>query len=187
MYMIILCICVHDCIFYVCTCTCIMYLYMYVYVCTCTCTCMCMCVHDCIVYVCMSVHLHVCVVCTCMFMCVHVLCVHVYVYMYMYCVEAHECVCVYMYTHYIICTSCPEILFSFRHHAMNSSGIVLYAFTSFIAGIISSNFYHKINGENWVWNIMLTACLFAGKNVFVLSHHLHVFYLFIFSLNNLTC
>lgn len=56
-----------------------------------------------------------------------------------------------------------------RHHAMNSSGIVLYAFTSFIAGIISSNFYHKINGENWVWNIILTACIFAAPFFFIWS------------------
>ena len=145
-----------------------MYCHYCVHVYVCTCTCMC-----------------TCIVCTCLCICVHVLsllCVCVCVYMYMYNVCVHVCVCVYVYMYCvymyvyvctcilcmcIVCTSCPVILFSFRHHAMNSSGIVLYAFTSFIAGIISSNFYHKINGENWVWNIMLTACLFAGKNDFL--------------------
>jgi transmembrane 9 superfamily protein 1 len=48
-----------------------------------------------------------------------------------------------------------------RHHAMNSASILLYALTSFVAGYISSNFYHKMNGDNWVWNIILTASIFA--------------------------
>ena len=49
-----------------------------------------------------------------------------------------------------------------RHHAMNSASILLYALTSFIAGFVSANFYRKINGENWVWNVVLTGSLFAG-------------------------
>ncbi|XP_003385405.1 PREDICTED: transmembrane 9 superfamily member 1-like [Amphimedon queenslandica] len=48
-----------------------------------------------------------------------------------------------------------------RHHAMNSTSILLYALTSFIAGLVSTNFYRKINGESWVWNIILTSSLFA--------------------------
>ena len=49
-----------------------------------------------------------------------------------------------------------------RHHAMNSASILLYALTSFVAGFVSANFYRKINGENWVWNVVLTGSLFAG-------------------------
>lgn len=48
-----------------------------------------------------------------------------------------------------------------RHHAMNSTAILLYAFTSCIAGYVSANFFKKIGGHNWVWNIVLTSCLFA--------------------------
>ena len=48
-----------------------------------------------------------------------------------------------------------------RHHAMNSAAILLYAFTSCIAGFVSSNLFKKIGGHNWVWNINLTACFFA--------------------------
>ena len=48
-----------------------------------------------------------------------------------------------------------------RHHAMNSTAVLLYAFTSCIAGYVSANFFRKIGGHNWVWNIVLTSCLFA--------------------------
>lgn len=48
-----------------------------------------------------------------------------------------------------------------RHGAINSAGIVLYAFTSCIAGYVATNTYKKLGGENWVWNINLTSCLFA--------------------------
>ena len=56
----------------------------------------------------------------------------------------------------------PFITTPLRHHAMNSASILLYALTSFVAGFVSANFYRKINGENWVWNVVLTASLFAG-------------------------
>jgi transmembrane 9 superfamily protein 1 len=48
-----------------------------------------------------------------------------------------------------------------RHHAMNSAAILLYAFTSGVAGFVSGKFYSQIGGTNWVWNIVLTASLFA--------------------------
>ncbi len=48
-----------------------------------------------------------------------------------------------------------------RHHAMNSTAILLYAFTSCIAGYVSANFFKKIGGHNWVWNVVLTSSLFA--------------------------
>jgi len=48
-----------------------------------------------------------------------------------------------------------------RHHSMNSTAILLYAFTSCVAGYVSSNMFKKIGGRNWVWNIVLTSSLFA--------------------------
>ena len=48
-----------------------------------------------------------------------------------------------------------------RHHAMNSTAVLLYAFTSSIAGYVSANLFKKIGGHNWVWNIVLTSSLFA--------------------------
>lgn len=46
---------------------------------------------------------------------------------------------------------------------MNSAAILLYAFTACISGFTSANFFKKIGGHNWVWNIVLTASLFASK------------------------
>ncbi len=48
-----------------------------------------------------------------------------------------------------------------RHHAMNSTAILLYAFTSCIAGYVSANLFKNIGGHNWVWNIVLTSSFFA--------------------------
>ena len=56
----------------------------------------------------------------------------------------------------------PLALFS--RHAMNSAGILLYAFTSCVAGYVSTRLYHKMNGDNWVWKVILTASMLAGKS-----------------------
>jgi transmembrane 9 superfamily protein 1 len=48
-----------------------------------------------------------------------------------------------------------------RHHAMNSTAILLYAFTSSIAGYVSAYLFKNIGGHNWVWNIVLTSSFFA--------------------------
>ncbi|KAK6167869.1 hypothetical protein SNE40_021800 [Patella caerulea] len=48
-----------------------------------------------------------------------------------------------------------------RHGAINSAGIVLYAFTSCISGYVAANMFKKMGGDNWVWNINLTSSLFA--------------------------
>lgn len=48
-----------------------------------------------------------------------------------------------------------------RHHSVNSTAVLLYAFTSCIAGYVSANLFNKIGGHNWVWNVVLTSCLFA--------------------------
>ena len=46
---------------------------------------------------------------------------------------------------------------------MNSAIVLLYAFTCCIAGYVSGNFFKQMGGHNWVWNIILTSCLFTGK------------------------
>ena len=48
---------------------------------------------------------------------------------------------------------------------MNSAIVLLYAFTCCIAGYVSGNFFKQMGGHNWVWNIILTSCLFAGNGV----------------------
>ncbi len=48
-----------------------------------------------------------------------------------------------------------------RHGSLNTAAILLYALTSGIAGYISAKIYKQMNGENWVWNINLAACLFT--------------------------
>ncbi|XP_072042400.1 transmembrane 9 superfamily member 1-like [Amphiura filiformis] len=53
-------------------------------------------------------------------------------------------------------------MFNVHHHgSMNTAAILIYALTSCISGYVSSNFYRKLSGDNWVWNIVLTSCLFA--------------------------
>lgn len=51
-----------------------------------------------------------------------------------------------------------------RHGAINSAAIVLYALTSCVSGYISCSFYTQINGQRWVWNIILTSSLFSGES-----------------------
>lgn len=48
-----------------------------------------------------------------------------------------------------------------RHGSINSAAVVLYALTSGVSGYIAANYYRKMGGDNWVWNINLTSALFA--------------------------
>lgn len=63
-----------------------------------------------------------------------------------------------------------------RHGAINSAAIVLYALTSCVSGYVSCCFYTQINGQRWVWNIILTSSLFSGEhldiNIFMLRQAL---------------
>ncbi|KAG7216782.1 hypothetical protein INR49_021180 [Caranx melampygus] len=54
-----------------------------------------------------------------------------------------------------------------RHGAINSAAIVLYALTSCVSGYVSCSFYTQINGQRWVWNIILTSSLFSGNSLFL--------------------
>jgi len=42
-----------------------------------------------------------------------------------------------------------------------SSVVFLYSFTAVISGLVSGYFYKQMNGEYWVWNVVLTATLYA--------------------------
>jgi transmembrane 9 superfamily protein 1 len=48
-----------------------------------------------------------------------------------------------------------------RHGSLIASGIILYAFTSCVAGFMSGRMYRQLQGEHWTWNIVLTANLFT--------------------------
>ncbi|XP_072306685.1 transmembrane 9 superfamily member 1 [Eucyclogobius newberryi] len=49
-----------------------------------------------------------------------------------------------------------------RHGAINSAAIALYALTSCVSGYVSCSFYTQINGQRWVWNIILTSSIFSA-------------------------
>ncbi|KAF2350841.1 Nonaspanin (TM9SF) [Trinorchestia longiramus] len=49
-----------------------------------------------------------------------------------------------------------------RHGSMNAAGVILYALTSFVAGLVAATFYRKMDGQKWVTNINLTTVLFTG-------------------------
>jgi len=48
-----------------------------------------------------------------------------------------------------------------RHGSLNTAAFLLYALTSCISGYVSAKTYRQMNGEAWVWNINLTACLYT--------------------------
>lgn len=49
-----------------------------------------------------------------------------------------------------------------RHGSINTAAILLYALTSCVAGYVSSSYYRKFQGGNWVANICLTSSLFTA-------------------------
>lgn len=48
-----------------------------------------------------------------------------------------------------------------KHGSLNTAAVLLYAFTSSISGYISAKQYKQMNGDAWVWNVNLTACLYT--------------------------
>ncbi|CAF1000755.1 unnamed protein product [Rotaria magnacalcarata] len=48
-----------------------------------------------------------------------------------------------------------------RHGSLMASAVILYAFTSCVAGYMSGRMYRQLQGEHWTWNIILTANLFT--------------------------
>lgn len=53
-------------------------------------------------------------------------------------------------------------MFNIHHHgSMNTAAIVLYAVTCGFSGYASSRLYKSLEGLNWVWNIVMTSCVFS--------------------------
>lgn len=61
----------------------------------------------------------------------------------------------------IICMALLGLFKPHRHGSINTAAILLYALTSCIAGYTSSSYYRKLQGSNWVANIVLTSGLFT--------------------------
>eukprot|EP01089_Gocevia_fonbrunei_P022925 TRINITY_DN9460_c0_g1_i1.p1 TRINITY_DN9460_c0_g1~~TRINITY_DN9460_c0_g1_i1.p1 ORF type:complete len:582 (-),score=59.45 TRINITY_DN9460_c0_g1_i1:55-1800(-) len=55
------------------------------------------------------------------------------------------------------------------HGSLYTAAILLYAFTSVVAGIVSANFFNRMGGVKWHWNIVLTASLFCAPFIGVFS------------------
>ena len=49
-----------------------------------------------------------------------------------------------------------------QHGRLNAALVLLYAFTSGIAGFVSAYYYRLFNGTAWVANTNLTSILFMG-------------------------
>lgn len=71
--------------------------------------------------------------------------------------------CLSLFTSAIIVMALLGMFNIHRHGAINSAAIVLYALTSCVSGYVSCSFYTQINGQRWVWNIILTSSLFSGE------------------------
>ena len=48
-----------------------------------------------------------------------------------------------------------------RHGSLNTAAVLLYALTSSISGFVSARVYKQMNGDAWVWNVNLTACMYT--------------------------
>lgn len=48
-----------------------------------------------------------------------------------------------------------------RHGSLNTAAFLLYALTSGVSGYISAKTFRQMNGDNWVWNVNLTACIYT--------------------------
>lgn len=48
-----------------------------------------------------------------------------------------------------------------RHGSLSTAAFILYALTSCVSGYVSAKTFRQMNGELWVWNINLTACIYT--------------------------
>lgn len=48
-----------------------------------------------------------------------------------------------------------------KHGSLSTAAFILYALTSCIAGYVSARAYKQMNGDSWVWNVNLTACIYT--------------------------
>jgi transmembrane 9 superfamily protein 1 len=53
-------------------------------------------------------------------------------------------------------------MFNVHHHgSLPTAFVFLYALTSGISGYVSNRFYQSIEGDSWVWNIVITSSVFT--------------------------
>jgi len=48
-----------------------------------------------------------------------------------------------------------------RHGSLSTAAFLLYALTSCVSGYVSAKTFKQMNGDSWVWNINLTACIYT--------------------------
>uniref|UniRef100_A0A0D6QVG0 Transmembrane 9 superfamily member n=1 Tax=Araucaria cunninghamii TaxID=56994 RepID=A0A0D6QVG0_ARACU len=54
------------------------------------------------------------------------------------------------------------VFYPYNRGALYTALVVIYALTSGIAGYTAASFYRQLEGKNWVWNLLMTGCLFCG-------------------------
>ncbi|CAN6478875.1 unnamed protein product [Victoria cruziana] len=54
------------------------------------------------------------------------------------------------------------VFYPYNRGALFTALVLIYAFTSGIAGYVATSFYCQLEGTNWVRNLLLTGCLFCG-------------------------
>eukprot|EP01088_Endostelium_zonatum_P021392 TRINITY_DN840_c0_g1_i1.p1 TRINITY_DN840_c0_g1~~TRINITY_DN840_c0_g1_i1.p1 ORF type:complete len:604 (+),score=64.70 TRINITY_DN840_c0_g1_i1:71-1813(+) len=62
------------------------------------------------------------------------------------------------------------IFYPGSHGSLYTIAIFLYIATSFVSGMVSANFYNKMGGVKWHWNILLTASLYSVPFLLVFSY-----------------
>lgn len=61
----------------------------------------------------------------------------------------------------ILLVGSTNIINVHHHGALNTVAVVMYAFTSVIAGFVSARVFRQLDGTNWIANVNLTTGLFA--------------------------
>lgn len=49
-----------------------------------------------------------------------------------------------------------------RHGSLSTAAFLIFALTSCVSGYTSARLYRQMNGDHWVWNVNLTACLYTA-------------------------
>ncbi|CAN6465660.1 unnamed protein product [Victoria cruziana] len=65
-------------------------------------------------------------------------------------------------TIFIFILALVGVFYPYNRGALFTALVLIYAFTSGIAGYTATSFYFQLEGTNWVRNLLLTGCLFCG-------------------------
>ena len=65
-------------------------------------------------------------------------------------------------------------MFVFNKLTLSFSHMLIIFLIAGVSGYIAANYYRKMGGDNWVWNINLTSALFACKFVSLLLVILYI-------------